>query len=194
MLEKDIAGFGASGRNGGWCSALFPQVARQAGQAARVVARGGERDDRRDAPHGRRGRPSGRGRGHRLRPASSAARWCSPVPQTQLERAKARGRGRAQPGATPRTTSGSSTPTRATAVAAASNVLGATYTPHCARIHPAKLVRGLARVVEARGVAIYEQTEVTAIKPRRVLHRRTARSTRPTSSGRPRASPPTWTV
>ena len=24
MLEKHIAGFGASGRNGGWCSALFP--------------------------------------------------------------------------------------------------------------------------------------------------------------------------
>ena len=25
MLEKEIAGFGASGRNGGWCSALFPR-------------------------------------------------------------------------------------------------------------------------------------------------------------------------
>ena len=24
LLEKEIAGFGASGRNGGWCSALFP--------------------------------------------------------------------------------------------------------------------------------------------------------------------------
>ncbi len=24
ILEKEIAGFGASGRNGGWCSALFP--------------------------------------------------------------------------------------------------------------------------------------------------------------------------
>jgi glycine/D-amino acid oxidase-like deaminating enzyme len=44
-------------------------------------------------------------------------------------------------------------------------VRGATYTPHCARIHPARLVRGLARVVEARGVAIYEQTPVTAIAP-----------------------------
>ena len=27
VLEKDIAGFGASGRNGGWLSALFPSVA-----------------------------------------------------------------------------------------------------------------------------------------------------------------------
>ncbi|MCB0943492.1 MAG: FAD-dependent oxidoreductase, partial [Mycobacterium sp.] len=25
ILEKEIAGFGASGRNGGWCSALFPR-------------------------------------------------------------------------------------------------------------------------------------------------------------------------
>ena len=25
VLEKQIAGFGASGRNGGWCSALFPR-------------------------------------------------------------------------------------------------------------------------------------------------------------------------
>lgn len=24
VLEQEIAGFGASGRNGGWCSALFP--------------------------------------------------------------------------------------------------------------------------------------------------------------------------
>ena len=25
LLEREIAGFGASGRNGGWCSALFPR-------------------------------------------------------------------------------------------------------------------------------------------------------------------------
>src|SRR6478735_9054015 len=24
LLEKEVAGFGASGRNGGWCSSLFP--------------------------------------------------------------------------------------------------------------------------------------------------------------------------
>jgi glycine/D-amino acid oxidase-like deaminating enzyme len=24
VLEAEVAGFGASGRNGGWCSALFP--------------------------------------------------------------------------------------------------------------------------------------------------------------------------
>jgi glycine/D-amino acid oxidase-like deaminating enzyme len=44
-------------------------------------------------------------------------------------------------------------------------VLGATYTPHCAAVQPAKLVRGLADVVERRGVRIVEQTAVTAIEP-----------------------------
>jgi glycine/D-amino acid oxidase-like deaminating enzyme len=34
----------------------------------------------------------------------------------------------------------------------------AIYSPHCASIHPAKLVRGLARVVENLGVKIYENT------------------------------------
>ena len=34
-----------------------------------------------------------------------------------------------------------------------------------ASLHPARLVRGLARAVEARGGVIYEQTPVTAFKP-----------------------------
>jgi glycine/D-amino acid oxidase-like deaminating enzyme len=38
--------------------------------------------------------------------------------------------------------------------------LGAWYTPHCASVHPAKLVRGLAKVVEGLGVPIYEHTAV----------------------------------
>ena len=39
----------------------------------------------------------------------------------------------------------------------------ATFSPHCARVHPAKLVRGLAETVERLGVTIYEQTTVTEI-------------------------------
>lgn len=41
--------------------------------------------------------------------------------------------------------------------------LGSMHIPHCARIHPAKLVRGLAAAVERRGVQIYENTLVTEI-------------------------------
>lgn len=38
---------------------------------------------------------------------------------------------------------------------------GAIYAPHVATIHPARLVRGLARIVEGMGVDIYENTPVT---------------------------------
>ncbi len=43
--------------------------------------------------------------------------------------------------------------------------LGAAHSPHCARVHPAKLVRGLAEAVERRGVRILEGTRVTAVAP-----------------------------
>ncbi|MGI8888124.1 MAG: NAD(P)/FAD-dependent oxidoreductase, partial [Nocardioidaceae bacterium] len=49
--------------------------------------------------------------------------------------------------------------------AQATRLVGATFTPHCARVHPARLVRGLAEVVERRGVSIYERTAVTSISP-----------------------------
>lgn len=41
--------------------------------------------------------------------------------------------------------------------------LGGVYTPHCARVHPAKLVRGLADAVERMGVEIHESTDVCRI-------------------------------
>jgi glycine/D-amino acid oxidase-like deaminating enzyme len=46
--------------------------------------------------------------------------------------------------------------------------LGALYFADCAAIHPAKLVRGVARVVERLGVSIYELTPVTKLEPGRV--------------------------
>jgi glycine/D-amino acid oxidase-like deaminating enzyme len=49
------------------------------------------------------------------------------------------------------------------------NTLGGAYSPHGARIQPAKLVRGLAEVVERLGVTIAEQTTVTEIAPHRVV-------------------------
>ncbi|MEV7770373.1 FAD-binding oxidoreductase [Kitasatospora sp. NPDC086791] len=44
-------------------------------------------------------------------------------------------------------------------------VLGGSWSRHGARIQPAKLVRGLARVVRDLGVEVYEGTAVTAILP-----------------------------
>ncbi|MET8337041.1 FAD-binding oxidoreductase [Streptosporangium canum] len=44
--------------------------------------------------------------------------------------------------------------------------VNAIWSPHCARIQPAKLVRGLARTVRDLGVEIFEHTPVTEIVPR----------------------------
>src|SRR5690606_20925174 len=49
------------------------------------------------------------------------------------------------------------------------DALGGVYTPHCAAIHPARLVRGLAQAVERRGGEIFERTPCVAISPGEVL-------------------------
>ena len=48
---------------------------------------------------------------------------------------------------------------------AAAGARGATFTPDCARVHPAKLVAGVARAVRERGVRIHEGTRATRIGP-----------------------------
>ncbi|MEU9078675.1 FAD-dependent oxidoreductase [Kitasatospora sp. NPDC048538] len=48
---------------------------------------------------------------------------------------------------------------------AVDGVLGASWTPHGARIQPAKLVHGLVEAVRRMGVEVYEQTLVTEIIP-----------------------------
>ncbi|MEU7296064.1 FAD-binding oxidoreductase [Streptomyces exfoliatus] len=47
--------------------------------------------------------------------------------------------------------------------------VGSSWTPHGARLHPVKLVKGLAAAVEALGVTIHESTPVTEIKPKHAV-------------------------
>ncbi|MBA2947236.1 FAD-dependent oxidoreductase [Streptomyces sp. PSKA28] len=47
--------------------------------------------------------------------------------------------------------------------------VGSTWTPHGARLHPAKLVKGLAAAVESLGVTIHESTPVTEIRPKHAI-------------------------
>jgi len=47
-------------------------------------------------------------------------------------------------------------------------VLGGSFTPHCARVQPAKLARGLAAAAERGGALICEGTRATRIAPGRV--------------------------
>jgi glycine/D-amino acid oxidase-like deaminating enzyme len=46
--------------------------------------------------------------------------------------------------------------------------VGALFSPHCARVQPAKLVRGVAEAAERAGARIYERTPALALEPRRV--------------------------
>lgn len=60
-------------------------------------------------------------------------------------------------------------PTEARQYLNATDVESGIYFAHCAAVHPAKLVDGLARTVEARGAHIHEHTEVLELAPGRVV-------------------------
>jgi glycine/D-amino acid oxidase-like deaminating enzyme len=161
VLEKDVAGFGASGRNGGWSSALFPSsVAWLAGRYGRdaAVAQHRAMQDAVDEI-GRVVAAEDIECSWRKGGTVSLAR--TPV---QLQRARDEVTDAQQWGFGPEDLRLLDAQ-EASARLAATEVLGGTYTPHCAVIHPARLVRGLARAVEASGVPIYEQTPVTDIAP-----------------------------
>ncbi|MEV0484095.1 FAD-binding oxidoreductase [Streptomyces sp. NPDC050508] len=49
------------------------------------------------------------------------------------------------------------------------DAVGSTWTPHGARLHPVKLVKGLAAAAEALGVVIHESTPVTEIRPQHAV-------------------------
>lgn len=162
VLEARFAGFGASGRNGGWLSGLAPghrtllakrhgrpqviawqhalndavdeviAVAAREGIEADIV-KGGSLDIARNEPQV-----------GRLRAAVDEDHsWGIPDVRL-LSKAEAAQRVNVD------------------------SLLLAAYSPHCARIQPAKLVRGLADVVERLGVTIYEQTAVGGIDSGRV--------------------------
>jgi glycine/D-amino acid oxidase-like deaminating enzyme len=161
VLERDFAGFGASGRNGGWLYAGFnwPREAmtRSHGREAVIALRRAmqrtvdevigicarERIDADIVEHGV------------LRVARSAA-------QTQRLRehvADERSWGL-----------GAEDLVELDCIALAERVrigraIRGSWSPHGARVQPAKLVRGLAAAVERLGVSIYEDTAVREIVP-----------------------------
>ncbi len=58
---------------------------------------------------------------------------------------------------------------QARAMLNANGVVGGTWHPHGAALHPAKLVQGLAKACERRGVTIYEDTSVSEIVGKTVI-------------------------
>ncbi|MFG1810212.1 NAD(P)/FAD-dependent oxidoreductase [Streptomyces sp. NPDC049040] len=51
----------------------------------------------------------------------------------------------------------------------AAGAVGASWTPHGARVHPVKLLQGLAAAVERLGVTVHESTAVTEIRPKHAV-------------------------
>jgi len=161
VLEREVAGFGASGRNGGWCSALFPAswsaVARHSSRDAAVRLQRAMNDTVVEV--GRAADEEGIDayfqRGGTVVVARSKA---------QLRRAKAEVDEAREWGFGPEDLR-LLDKAEASRQFNATEVVGGTFTPHCAAIHPARLVRGLARAVESRGVHVYEQTAVRSIEP-----------------------------
>ncbi len=160
-MEKEVVGFGASGRNGGWCSALFAasdaRIERQHGHDAAMAMRRAMQAsvDEVGAAAAADGIDCRYEKGGTIVAARSAAQVQRST--NEIDEARAFGLGEEDlrwldAG-------------EATKVLGAKGVLGATFTPHCAAIDPARLVRGLADTLERRGVTVLEGTEVLAIEP-----------------------------
>ena len=159
IVEKEIAGFGASGRNGGWCSALFAakrkKIAAHSGRPAAVAMQRAMfdtvdevgrvcNDESIDCHYAKGGTVVAATSPAQLARVKESVdeelswgfthddfRWLDEV--------------------------------EARSLIDVAGCVGAAYTPHCARIQPALLARGLADVVESLGVKIYERTEATAL-------------------------------
>jgi len=157
VLEKSVCGFGASGRNGGWASSFYPlsddAVIDRHGWDAfehlrselqRAVISLGEAIAHDDVDaHFVHGGTMNFARSNiqatRLHEAVDHAHELGATDDdlTWLDASSAASHG------------------------VLSDSLGATFSPHCARLHPARLVRGLAEVNERLGVRIFESTTVT---------------------------------
>ncbi|MFC8846216.1 MULTISPECIES: NAD(P)/FAD-dependent oxidoreductase [unclassified Micromonospora] len=160
VLEAEIAGFGASGRNGGWCSALFPTslpaLARRHGRDQALRMQRAMQATVREV--GRVVAAEGIDCDWHLGGTVVLARSAAQLGRARAEVAEAREHGLTADDLVLLDAG------EAAARCAADGVRGGTYTPHCAVVHPARLVRGLARAVERRGVTLHERTPVTAIR------------------------------
>ena len=164
VLDANHVGFGASGRNGGWCSALFPasfnKLAKLFGpdQAKRMhtamvgniaeIARVIELENIDcDWSHGG---------------TVIAARN-----QVQLDRARDEVKEHRASGL-PASDLEFLSAAEIASQAHFADALGGTFTPNCAALNPAKLVHSLARVVEDFGVQIFENSPVLEITKHKV--------------------------
>ncbi len=158
VVEKEFAGFGASGRNGGWLSAELA-VSRERYRAAHgelavkdmlvamrecvdevIAVAGAESIEADIAKNGLLHVARNPAQLHRIHEslATEKAWGAGDEDFVFLDRAELAQR------------------------VVVNGALGATFTPHAARVQPAKLVQGLAAAVQRRGVSILEGTTVSS--------------------------------
>ena len=159
VIEQRFAGFGASGRNGGWLTNSVTggreQYVATHGRDAAIAQQRALNDtvDEVIAVAEREGIGADIVKGGELNVARSPA---------QLARLRAFAAAERSWPATDVEEWDAATTGSRIAIAGA---VGGVWHPHAARLHAAKLARGLADVVERLGVPIYEDTRVAELSP-----------------------------
>lgn len=168
IVEAEVAGFGASGRNGGFCSALFPtSLRRLAKGSTRETAIALQRTMNDAVGHigevlMREGIDCDFQHGGYLSVARNPAQLARVRSTVADFKAWGFGAEHVQ----------ELSATEVAERARMSDALGGLFSPNCAAVHPAKLARGLAECVERRGVKIHERTRATSIAPKVVATER----------------------
>jgi glycine/D-amino acid oxidase-like deaminating enzyme len=162
VLEARFCGYGASGRNGGWLYngiAGRDRYARLHGRDAAVALQRAMNDTVAEvvAVAAEEGIEADVHQGGVLEVAYTPA---------QLVRLKAYHEAELAFGEKDRVLLGAAESARRVRVA---GTVGGSWTPHGARVHPVKLVQGLAAAVERLGVRVHESTPVTEIRPRHAV-------------------------
>ena len=167
VVEAEIAGFGAAGRNGGFVSAGI------AGNGTRYARRGGWDSvlrAEREVQHGideigRVVSSEGIDCGYRKSGALTVA-----TTAPQLQRLRARVEAKHRFGLGPEDLRLLSADECSDLIRGPAGLLAASFTPHCARVDPARLARGLAAACERLGVKIYEQSPAEYLDSCAICH------------------------
>lgn len=164
VLEREIAGFGPSGRNGGWVSSGIAGSAKVYARrhSAEAIRRGRRETQTTVDEIGRVAAAEHIDCGY-LKAGTLVAATTEPQRRRMLaEVDELRAEGVSEHDLSLLT---------ADQAAEHAHVQGcrqASFSPHCARVDPARLVRGLAEACDRLGVVIHERTEALELGPGRV--------------------------
>ena len=167
IVERQHVGFGASGRNGGWCSALLPvsltALERRHGRSA-AIAWQQAMDDTVDlvGQFAARSATAGHDTHYHKGGTVTVARneFQHRRLESQIAEARRFGFGEGDVRLLDRAETG--------AIVRSAAVRSAMFTPHCAALHPLRLAHAIAVAAERAGAQIVEGVEVVEIEPRRL--------------------------